>query len=227
MSSQPDGKSPDLKSDVYASQERAWMLKYQAWKQKFLHSLLIWLDSKKVTPDHITIASLATGVAFALMYSQVHWSIAIFVGYPLLILHLIIDGIDGPLARHQGVASNAGSLTDTLADQIVIAATTAAFMSAPLGDPEKGGTTGGIAIWSGTMYVFLYTLVVVFAMVRNRMQIPYMFVIRPRNFVYGAMFLQTLFASTYSWPMEMFMWLCNGILCFHAVAGYFALREKI
>ena len=43
-----------------------------------------------------------------------------------LSLHVLIDGLDGPLARHLGIASRSGSFTDTMADQVVVVATTSA-----------------------------------------------------------------------------------------------------
>ena len=52
---------------------------------------------------------------------------------------------DGPLTRHQGTASRRGSFTDTSADQLVIAATTAVLV--------YDGMVGKIA---GVAYVFAY-----------------------------------------------------------------------
>ena len=99
-------------ADCYSDGERAWMVRTQEWRAALLAPLLRALASLKVTPDHLTLLSLASGIAFCPLF---------LVSKPAalvaLLLHVVIDGIDGPLARHLGVDSPRGSFTDTLADQ--------------------------------------------------------------------------------------------------------------
>ena len=109
-------------------------------------------------------------------------------------MHVLLDGIDGPLARHLGVASPRGSLTDSFVDQIVVTATTITVMSAC---PEQ------LSVWAGGTYIFAYTLVMAFAMVRNALKVPYSWVVRPRFFVYLAMLVEfTVYPNILEWMVS-------------------------
>lgn len=156
-------------ADCYSGGERAWMLRTQALRGAWLAPLLRALDRTGVTPDVVTAFSLLAGLAFAplLAHSPATAVLA-------LALHVALDGVDGPLARRQGVASRRGSFTDTLADQVVVTTTTIALM-----------TVGLVGVVPGTLYVFLYALVVTFAMVRNALDVPYSWLFRPRLPVYA------------------------------------------
>lgn len=96
------------------------------------------------------------------------------LGLVLLLVHVLLDGIDGPLARSTGTASKKGSFTDTASDQIVVFAVMLALVSM---------NAAGAA--AAMVYVFSYTVVVGFAIIRNRLNIPYSWLIRPRFIVYA------------------------------------------
>ena len=127
------------------------------WTQRLrgrsLGPLLAGLHAAGVTCDHVTLLSLAVGTAFLPLWlaGLPGWALA------ALALHVLLDGLDGPLARFAGVASPRGSFTDTTSDQIVVALVTAGLMA-----------TGAVGAVAGGVYIFLYTAVVVFAMVRQR-----------------------------------------------------------
>lgn len=71
-----------------------------------------------------------------------------------------------------------------MADQIVVTGVTITLMA-----------TGVVGIVPGGAYVFLYTLVVAFAMIRNALAVPYSWLVRPRFIMYG-----WLLVETYAWP---------------------------
>jgi len=165
------------KADCYATGERRAMTWWQDLRARFLGPLLRLMGAAGIRPDHVTLASLLAGLAFCPLW--------LWPGTPIwarpaalvaLLLHAILDGLDGPLARHLGMAGRRGSFTDTLADQIVVTVSTLTLMAA---------ADSGINVWIGGLYLFLYAAVVGFAMVRNALGNPYSWLVRPRFLVYG------------------------------------------
>ena len=208
-------KPPDVKADCYSSGERTMMVWFQnlrqAWLRPFLRSLANW----GIAPDHLTILSLLCGLAFCPLYFwNVQWA------FGMLLLHVVLDGLDGPLARYSGVASRRGSFADTLCDQTVVAATTLTVMTRP--DPL-------IHVWAGGVYIFLYSIVVAFAMIRNALGIPYSWLVRPRFIVYSWLALEC-FVLQGSWlggSINYILWLFNGLLGFKMLTGYWRIRQRI
>jgi phosphatidylglycerophosphate synthase len=169
--------SETAKADCYAAGERGAMTWWQDLRAWWLGPLLRTLAAAGVTPDHITLASLASGLAFCPLWlwpGSPAWAKP--AALAALVLHVLLDGLDGPLARQLGTASRRGSFTDSLADQIVVTASTLTLIAAP-----QPGVTG----WIAGLYVFLYAIVVGFAMVRNALGRPYSWLVRPRFWVYG------------------------------------------
>jgi phosphatidylglycerophosphate synthase len=100
--------------------------------------------SARVTPDHLTLLSLLAGLAFCPLY---FWALP--WAFAALAIHVFLDGLDGPFARYLGTASRAGSFTDSMSDQTVIAATTLMLMYVHVVD-----------LLPGVIYILTYTVVV-------------------------------------------------------------------
>ena len=182
------------------------------WTQRlrafWLAPLLRILVACRVTPDHLTLASLLCGLSFCGLWS---WSKpAAFAG---IVLHILLDGIDGPLARHLGVDSRRGSFTDTSADQLVVVGTTVTLMS-----------EGIIDVVAGSLYVVLYTVVVIFAMVRNALHVPYSWLVRPRFFIYGWLLIETYL---WSGSIEYVVWVFNSVLAAKLSTGFIRIRHQL
>jgi hypothetical protein len=106
-----------------------------------------------------------------------------------------------------------GSFTDTICDQSVITGCTITLMFA-----------GTVGVVPGTLYVFLYTVVVLFAMVRNALKIPYSWLIRPRFGVY-----LWLLVEMYLWPgtIDYVLWGFNALLLIKKLTGFSQIRNRI
>ena len=76
----------------------------------------------------------------------------------------------------------------------------------------------------GGLYLFLYTVVVAFAMVRNALSAPYRWLIRPRLVVYAwcaaEIFLQP-------GTLNYALWGFSAILAVNILTGFIAIRRKI
>ncbi|MCF6285308.1 MAG: CDP-alcohol phosphatidyltransferase family protein [Candidatus Hydrogenedentes bacterium] len=130
------------KADVYAAGERAWMERTQQLRARLFGPLLRLLAACRVTPDHLTALSLLAGLAFCpLIVMSPPWA------FFALVLHVAIDGLDGPLARYLGTDSPKGSFTDSMADQAVIVASTIMLM-----------WMGTVGMLPGVLYIITYTV---------------------------------------------------------------------
>lgn len=159
--------------------------------------------------NHVTLLSLLAGLAFcpALLLGQR------IVAFVLLLLHVLLDGLDGPLARYSGNASNRGSFTDTMADQLVVTAAAITMTHA-----------GYAGIWPSGLYIFFYTVVVAFAFIRSAMETPYSWLFRPRFLVF-TWYLVEIYGlpGTLNWVL----WATSGLLALKCLTGFIRIRSRI
>lgn len=200
---------PKAKITCYSQGEGTFMQESQALRGRLLTPFLRLLAWAGCTANHLTFLSLLTGLAFCPVFL---WGSSI-TGFALLLAHVVLDGLDGPLARFTGRASNRGSFTDTMADQIVVAFSTVAMIHA-----QHAG------VWPGGLYIFFYSIVVAFAMVRNALAIPYSWLIRPRFLVY-AWFL----VEVYLWPgsLDLLLWVVTAVLAVKMLTGFVNIRRRM
>ena len=204
------------KADCYSAGERGAMQWTQELRAVLLRPLLVAAERIGIQPDHITLASLICGLAFCPLYFARGDSIWLpAAALAALLAHVVLDGFDGPLARHLGTASRRGSFTDTLADQIVVTATTITLMAAP---------QPAVSSWIGALYIFVYAMVVGFAMVRNALGVPYSWLIRPRFWVYG-----WIAVDLYLWrgQMDVVLGLLVFVLLIKLASGFIAIRRML
>ncbi len=195
--------------DCYSQGERAAMDQGRALRARLLRPLLAALTRVRMTADGLTAVSLVAGLSFVpLWLVGMHWQALV-----ALTAHVILDGLDGPLARFQGHASNAGSFTDTMADQTVIAATTCALVAAGMADAV-----------AGTVYVVVYTAVVLFAFLRNALDVPYAWLFRPRFAIYAWIAI-----DAFLWPgtMSLALWLATALLAVKLGSGFVRIRARL
>ena len=199
---------PTRTTDCYSEGERNAMEWTQRIRGTALAPVLKILATLKVSPDHLTLISLVSGLSFCVIW---FWSVP--AALAALLIHALLDGLDGPLARHLNLASPRGSFTDTIADQTVIAATTITLMVDSVIDTAAGG-----------VYLSAYTVVVAMAMVRNAMDIPYTLLIRPRFLVYSWILVEIyLLPGT----INGLLWLINILLLWKLFTGFVNLRRHL
>ncbi len=197
------------KKDCYSAGDRKLMEFSQRIRGAALLPVLRLLTRAGIRPNHISFISLLFGWgAVWFLYSSQN-----YIALTVLFLHVLADGLDGPLARYQKVSSNAGSFVDTLVDQIIITSLTIVLMD-----------RGIVGIFPGGIYIFVYTAVITFSMVRNAIHIPYLWILRPRFLVYFWLILEfSLLPNTINW----IVWLCNGILTVNFYDGFRQLKKNI
>lgn len=191
------------------------MVWYQDLRERWLGPLLRLMARIGIRPDHLTMLSLLVGLLFCPLIFYWPW-----LAFTCLFLHAAIDGLDGPLARHLGTASKAGSFTDTMCDQLVLVAVTVTMIC----HPDKL-----IGVLPGTLYIFLYTIVVVFAMVRNAIGIPYSWVVRPRFVIYTCLALEifVFHGSFFQGATNVVIWISNALFAVKMATGFFKIRQTL
>lgn len=66
-------------------------------------------------------------------------------------------------------------------------------------------------------------------MVRNALQQPYSWVVRPRFLVFAWLALDLWVLPTFGWnsTLEYFLWCCNVLLVYKMSTGFFAIRQAL
>lgn len=200
------------KVTVYGNGEKKMMDSSQTRRHLLLLPLLKLFVKWGITPNHLTCLSFLCGLSFCFTYG-LSWNLAKPFAFFLLTLHVLLDGIDGPLARLTGTAGNRGSFTDTTSDQLVVAFTTMALIH-----------YGLFNVIPGSLYLFFYTLVVAFAMIRSSLAIPYSWLIRPRLIVYAWLPVEIyLFPDT----LNYLLWFFIVLLGWKSITGFYKIRKKL
>ncbi len=198
------------KGDCYSAGEREWMEYGQQLRGRILRPFLSAMTKVRVRPDHLSLLSLIIGMAFVPCWHLGYGWLAVLA----LLLHVAVDGLDGPLARFQSVASPRGSFTDTFCDQLVVSAVTVSLMVVP----------PGLSIYAGAGFLVLYSGVIAIAMVRSSLQIPYSWLVRPRFFLYIGIVLQLMGTPN---VVEIIVLTSNLLLAIKLVTGFFKLRTQL
>ena len=196
------------KNDCYSQGERGFMQWGQDIRAQTLQPLLQLLSHLGIKANHISIVSLVIGLLAAVLfiYSKP-------IGLLLLFLHVLLDGLDGPLARHTKTDSNQGSFTDSVIDQVVIVAMMVSLVFVKIADPV-----------AAIIYLISYTVVVSFAFVRNALHIPYSWLFRPRFLIYVWIPVELwLLPGT----LDILIWICNLLLVIKSITGFIKIRRKI
>ena len=197
------------KVNCYSGGEAGFMAWWQSLRAKSLNPLLKLMSAIGMTENHVTVVGLLCGLAFPVVF---HW-VAPWLALVLLLAQVVLDGLDGPLARHRGTASDRGSFTDTMVDQVVVTVVMITMIWA-----------GHAGLWPGVLYIFFYLLVVTFAFIRNALREPYSWVVRPRFLVF-----LWLPVEIYLWQgtLDWVLWLSVAVLALKAATGFWVIRRRM
>jgi hypothetical protein len=83
---------------------------------------------------------------------------------------------------------------------------------------------GMLACWLAGLFLFAYTLVVTFAMVRNALEVPYHWLVRPRFAIYLAIPVQIWGDWQVLAPLTI---VCTALLAIKAWTGFVAIRRAL
>ena len=184
------------------------MVPWQRFRAVTRRPLLDVLTRCRISPNHLTLLSVLAGLAFCPLY---FWSKP--AAFAMLGVHVLLDGLDGPLARHTDTASRRGSFADSMSDQLVVVASTITLMS-----------THVIAVLPGSVYIVAYTVLMLFAMIRNALSIPYVWLVRLRFFVYVWCVVDTYYLPG---TINYVLWFFNALLALKLITGFVKIRRRL
>ncbi len=165
-------------SGIHSQWELDLTRRFNQTKDNIVSPLITLLQLIHVKPSHLSFAGIITlliTLFLSLLFTQPLFFIFGFC------FHLIFDGLDGSLARRKKISPHE-ELTDIIADHTGIILTSFMiifFHYAP--------TTITI------IYSTLYTLVIALALIRNKLNIPFRFIFRPRLYIYLAFAIDYFF----------------------------------
>jgi len=130
-----------------------------------------------------------------------------------LLFHVLIDAFDGPLARLMNQDGNSGAFTDIICDHTGMVIVVITLIWANLINPVIA-----------SIYIYFYTTLIIFVIVRNKMNIPVRIVVRTKYYVY------ILFALFAIWNIN---YLNIGLIFFiltmfpSILSSYFIIKKEL
>ena len=159
-----------MKWTVYSDWEGPFLRRWHARRVGLLAPLLNCFTRIGITPNSISVLSGIFGLAF-LPLITINYAAAVYA----LILHMLLDSLDGPLATYTKTASNKGMLVDFTCDLIGIVATTIGLT-----------LTGYITPFLSLLYLSLYIAISFTGVMQSILNIKQSWSFRPRFWIYGA-----------------------------------------
>lgn len=188
--------------NYFAEGEQASQQKFQQHRDSLLDPLVRVLISLRVTPNMISGAGMLMLAPFAWLVISDPQPQRVATACALLLAHIVLDGIDGPLARRMGAAGSQGALVDMACDHGGLVIVTWVISAAGLID----GTIGNV-------YAASYTMGVVFIIWLNSLGQPFRFVFRSKYALYALLFVLGVAGSP---EKPMWHWLDWFLLAFSA-----------
>ena len=87
--------------------------------QQLLHPLLVWLHQKKVTANEITIVAIVFSLGIGVLFWEASSVPLFFLALPIgLLIRMILNALDGMMAREFGQTSRLGEILNELGDVV-------------------------------------------------------------------------------------------------------------
>ena len=152
---------------IYSEDEERLLGPWQRVRQFLLTPIAALLLRLGIGPDMLSYVSVALGIGFCLL-APFWFALAFW----LLVASVICDGLDGVEARLKKTNTPRGSFTDMFCDVAVVAFTVA-------GMAWKGAIHPALAI----LFVYTYTMLVLFLMLHRMLQVSSRWIVRPSRMV--------------------------------------------
>lgn len=194
--------------DEYSQTEQSYYNKVRGWRDDILMPLARFFNRIGVSANQLSFFGLLILAGFVYFVVDRPDLAAIF-----LILHILMDGIDGAVARTNKKDDMSGSVVDTVVDHtgIFIVILTLGFFE--LIDPNIG-----------LVYIYFYTVMVFLIIVRYLLKIPVRMVVRSKVLVYG---LYALWAFTGINFMNEALLVFSVLLIWVTMVSFFKIKKKL
>lgn len=161
--------------------------KFASLRTKFFNPISKVLTFFHITPDILSYKGMLLMVAFIFVAGH-----SLVFGFWLIVSRMLLDILDGPLARYQKTGSDRGKFVDVLMDQL-------GFAMFVFGIIKLGLITGLV----GAIYLYLIALVTILMIIKNSFS-------RQSNWLF--------FASAGAFPY-LFIYASYALFGFYAYGG--------
>lgn len=162
--------------NYFSEKEKKSLSKLRDSRDKFFMPISKLLMKIGVKANMISYSSLLVLIGFVYFIAIKSPQLALI----FLLLHVIIDAFDGPLARIAKQDGDSGALTDIFCDHTGMITIVITLMWAALINPVLS-----------SIYIYFYTILVVFIIIRNKIKRPITLAIRTK---YPFYFLYAIYA---------------------------------
>ncbi len=198
------------KLHYFGADEEEYFHRVADRRTKLLRPLAMFFVRRNVRADTLTLASflllpLFFFPLFGLGYYLAAWAV--------LLLHIGLDGLDGPIARLGRYASDKGALSDILNDisgMVVVALTAIHFGFA---SPLLGG-----------LYIVTYIYMITFIIARNVLEMPYRVVFKSKYWLYIFLLVKVHFHWDILNPFLLALSVYQTVM---TVLGFIRLRRHL
>ena len=169
------------KLNFFSDSEVDSMKKFQNFRNKLFLPISKLFMKLGLTANLLSYVGLLILIGF-IYYIKIDLKLALI----FLFLHVFIDAFDGPLARLMKQDGDSGSFTDMVCDHTGMAVVVVTLIWANFINP----------VWA-SIYLYFYTLLIIFVIVRNKLNKPISFVIRTKYFLYVLFGVYAFFGVNY------------------------------
>lgn len=154
--------------NYFCGREKKFLKKYSDYRTKFFLPISKILIKLGVTADLLSYIGLFILIGFIYFIKTNPIAASIF-----LLLHVAVDAFDGPLAKARNEAGDSGAFTDIICDHTGMIVVVLGLIYAGLADSLLG-----------IAYIYIYTILIFFMVVRNKINNPIKLAFRSKYELY-------------------------------------------
>lgn len=177
--------------DYFNEKERVAQKKFAEQRDHYFSKIIILFNNLSITPNMVTMIGVIFLIIGCLLPREYYLLTCL-----LLALYLLMDGLDGGLARYQGVNHSGGSIMDMWADQMGVILIPAAAV-------YHIETNGVLAVLFSNAYIIFIVLIILM----NQLDIKAMPFIRVKYPLYAIY----LFSLMFDYDLLTWFFLIFGI----------------
>lgn len=171
--------SPHL--NYFTAKEQQKQSEFSQKRSSLLSPLVSLMSSLGLTANSVSLLSLLSTAGFV-YFAPEHMLLALL----FILIHILLDGLDGPLARKQGTAGNAGAFTDICVDQAGLLVVLLTLIHYELAES-----------FSVASYGLLYIIMITFMVILNERSVHLPTIIRSKYLLYIVLLIEAL------WPLSI------------------------
>jgi phosphatidylglycerophosphate synthase len=194
--------------NYFSEKEARHMENFKNGRTKWLNPIARFIANLGITADMVSILGFIMVFGFVYFIERNPYTAMVF-----LLLHVLIDGIDGPVARVTGKEGNMGAFLDIMCDHTGIFVATAGLV--------YYGLVNGLV---GLTYIYIYTIMIVFTIIRNVMRSSPKFVFRTKYYVY---ILYAVYVFTSRNYLNEAMVIFSVVMLISVFNDFSAIRKKL